>query len=71
MKASTLIRETAARFQLSTQDILSPRRDHRARQARWQIMWALRERGWSTPRIGAAVNRHHTTVLYALGRLNK
>ena len=35
-------------------------------RARWALIAALRERGWSLMRIGAFLNRDHTTVLYAL-----
>jgi chromosomal replication initiator protein len=38
-------------------------------RARWAVMLAMRERGVSTPRIGAALGgRDHTTVLHGLRR---
>ena len=38
-------------------------------RARWAVMLALREAGWSSARIGRALGgRHHTTVLHGLKR---
>lgn len=36
---------------------------------RWRVIRLLRRLGYSTPDIGLAVNRDHSSVLYALGRL--
>ena len=62
--------DRAARWHdVSKEDILGHcRRPHIVR-ARWQVMRELRQRGWSLTAIGDAMNRHHTTVLHALRRL--
>lgn len=39
-----------------------------ARHALWALLDA---RGWSSPAIARASNRHHSTVLYALGKVRK
>lgn len=39
-------------------------RDHV--RARWRVMRILRRMHYSLPQIGMAMNRDHTTVLYAL-----
>lgn len=48
-------------------DIKGPCRQPHIVRARWAVMLALREAGWSTPRIGRALNnRDHTTVRHGL-----
>ncbi len=39
--------------------------------ARWAVFWALRQAPycWSLPRIGKFMERDHTTILYALRRV--
>lgn len=39
--------------------------------SRKEVAELLDGRGWSAPRIGKLMKRHHTTVLYWLGRINK
>ena len=36
--------------------------------ARFRVIRELRRLGWSTPRIGRAMDRHHTSILSALKR---
>lgn len=60
-----------AAFGLTARDVLGRRRtaDHvRARNAVMRRLW---EDGFSSPEIGALLDRDHTTVLFALGRLNR
>ena len=37
-------------------------------KARFRVIRELRRLGWSTPRIGRAMDRHHTSILSALKR---
>ena len=37
-------------------------------KARFRVIRELRRLGWSTPRIGSAMDRHHTSILSALKR---
>ena len=38
-------------------------------EARKRFYGSLRAQGWSFPRIGALVGRHHSTIMYALERI--
>ena len=71
MIAGRDIREVAAQFDVTPEDIIGPGRTHRVYLARCVVIARLHSRGWSSPRIGAALHRHHTTILHSLGRLNK
>lgn len=64
--ADAIAREVAARHRLTVNEMLGPSRDHEFVVARAQLYRALRQRGWSFPKIGRFVNRDHTTVLAAL-----
>lgn len=46
-------------------------RSHRwpVADARHVLAYALRERGWSYPRIGAALGRDHTTIMHAVDKV--
>lgn len=54
---------TATRLRVSLRVVLA--RDRRAGVVaeRWRLARALRDLGWSLPRIGRALGRHHTAVL--------
>lgn len=71
MSVQSIINEVADTFEVRPIDIIGASRKRRVCMARWCVMAKLYERGWSTPRIGQAVNRHHTTVLHAMGRLSR
>lgn len=66
-----VLRNVAAGTGVAIADIVGPSRKARVVDARGLVIWALRERGWSTPLIARAVNRSHVTVLHALGRLGR
>ena len=53
-------------YGLSLVDTFAPTRQRPAPEARAAFYAHLRDEGWSLPRIGAFVGRHHTTVLSAL-----
>ena len=47
--------------------VFSPSRHRKHVQARRDVARALRECGWSYPRIGNAIGRNHASVLILLG----
>ena len=65
------ISEVAAIFGVTPEQIMSRNRSAKVYTARCAIINLLDQRGWSSTRIGAALNRHHTSILHSLGRLNK
>lgn len=69
--AREIIQEVADAFGIRPIDITGVSRTRLNCMARWCVMARLSNKGWSTPRIGAVVNRHHTTVLNAMGRLSR
>ena len=46
---------------------LSPSREAKYVQARAEVAQVLRELGWSYPRIGKAIGRGHSDVMFLLG----
>jgi hypothetical protein len=46
---------------------LSPSREAKYVQARAEVAQVLRELGWSYPRIGRAIGRGHSDVMFLLG----
>lgn len=69
--ATVVLKIGAARHDVCLKDAESHWRDPRAVRARWFAFNALRERGWSLPRIARAFNRDHTTVIYGLRRFKE
>ena len=59
----------AAASGVSVADIKGASRTPIVCRARWATMHLMRARGLSTPQIGRALNRDHTTVLYGLDRV--
>lgn len=52
-------------FGVTLEQLRSPRRAGNLSRARWAIAHVLIDRvGWSLPRVGALLNKHHTSVLY-------
>jgi chromosomal replication initiation ATPase DnaA len=47
--------------------VLSPNREAKYVQARAEVAQVLRELGWSYPRIGKAIGRGHSDVMFLLG----
>ena len=70
-KANAILRETAIRFGLTTAQIRSQDRHREVVDARACAMAAMRYAGLSTPFIGRQVERDHTTVLHAAGRVGE
>ena len=69
--AVDVIRDASRIYLVDAEDIRGPKRDARTCEARFAVIAALSDMGWSSTRIGSLLNRHHTAVLYALGRLAK
>ena len=60
---AALIRSVAQSARIEVADILSPKRARKYSIPRQFIMFMAFEMGFSLPRIGRILNRHHTTVL--------
>lgn len=69
--AGDVLRDAARAWNVPAEQILSPKRDMRTCAARWAVMHALDDMGWSSTKIGQFLNRDHTTVLHGLGRLSR
>lgn len=65
------LRDSAERFDTTIERILSHSRREVDCYARQVVMYALRVAGLSLPTIGAALDRHHTTVMYAVTRVGE
>lgn len=65
------LRNAAQAYGVSERDITGPGRTRHVCQARYAVMSALDDCGWSSVRIGKLLNRDHTTVLHGLNRLTK
>jgi len=61
---SKLIADLAAVHGFSRDQVLDHLRTPDLARARQGVYAALRLRGWSFHRIGRAMNRHHSTVMY-------
>lgn len=67
-----IIKEEAARAGLKVDDILGPSRAPPIVAARSYAMWrARKEIGWSFPEIGRVFHRDHTTVMYAVNKIER
>lgn len=60
------IAAAAAAHQVPASIIKSASRQRPHVRARWHAMHLLREVGFSLPEIGAALNRHHTSIMHGL-----
>jgi len=71
MSLQSIISEVAETFEVRPIDIIGISRKRRVCMARWCVMARLADKGWTGHRISKALNRHHTTIYHAMGRLNK
>jgi len=71
--AMTIIKLVALRHRSTPDDIIGPRRDRELVAARYEAIRLVKShcRHLSYPAIGCIFNRDHTSILNALGRLNK
>lgn len=69
--AGVILNETADRFRVPVHRILSADRHRDVLDARAVAMAAMRYAGLSSPYIGRVMDRDHTTVLHAAGRVGE
>ena len=69
--AREVLSHVSALFGLVPADILGKSQGRRCVLPRHIVAHALRERGWSLPQIGRMMNRHHTSVLYMLRKIEE
>jgi chromosomal replication initiator protein len=70
MGSNAVIDAAADLYCVSVQAVLSQNRSPRVVKARQAACWILRAQEWSLPRIGEALGRDHTTVLYACRKVD-
>lgn len=63
---SNVISAISSKMRVATEDILGKGNQALYVEARRRVAVELREKGYSLPQIGAAINRHHTTVINLL-----
>lgn len=66
MTPEQLIDRAVELFGIQRGLILSPCRSAPVVTARYAVIWALRQNGWTVEGIGAFLGRDHTTICYAL-----
>lgn len=66
-QAREIIREVAASRLVTQKKLIGRCRSARVVHARMEVAKRLRERGYSTPRIGAILNKDHSTIVFYLG----
>lgn len=71
LAARQIINEVAETYGVSPEMIVSERRSLNLVAARKDIAEMLDARGYTSPQIGRALNRDHTTVIYYLGRAKR
>jgi hypothetical protein len=69
--AQVLLEETARRFRITVEQIRSTDRRREVVDARAVAMAAMRYAGLSSPYIGKVMDRDHSTVLHAAGRVGE
>lgn len=65
-----IIKEEADYFGITVEQLLGPSRRREYVEARNRAIVRTAEGRLSTVQIGKIFNRHHTTILYTLGRLS-
>lgn len=63
-KAEAVVSAVCAIHEVAPTDLLGPARFSAVNRARQHAMWLLRGQGYSSPQVGAALGRDHTTVLH-------
>ena len=69
--STDVIRDVSERWHVPVAMIVGPSRAQRVYAARKAVIAELDRMGWSCSRIGRRLGRHHTTIMYSLGRLGK
>jgi chromosomal replication initiation ATPase DnaA len=65
------LRNAAQAYGVHQDEITGRSRTRTVCQARYAVMCALDDCGWSSVRIGKLLNRDHTTILHGLDRLTR
>jgi chromosomal replication initiation ATPase DnaA len=65
------LRAVWAAWSVPIDEIKGRRRTARVVQARKALMLLLHEQGFSYPRIGAVLGRHHSTVIHGVRRMQR
>lgn len=68
MLTSDLINTAADMFNVHPRDLVGPYRFKFLMLPRFALYKALRLRGWTYPRIGRALSRDHSTIIYGAER---
>jgi chromosomal replication initiation ATPase DnaA len=63
-----IVKLCADLFDLPSTDLLGRKRNKQAVEARFALYAALRQRGWSYPRIGRFLGRDHASIMYGVRR---
>lgn len=63
-----VVGEVARKYRLTPEAILGRRRCRTVSWPRQEVMWRLRELGYSFPEIGRVMGRDHTTAMHAFRR---
>ena len=69
--ADTLLERASQWYDVSVDAITSGRRTRSVTDARWSVICALRDRGWSWERIAGGVHCDHTTAINAFYRFRE
>lgn len=67
-KSHPVVARIAAEYEIAVSTILGRSRSRELSEVRTEIAHALREEGLTLHEVGAAMNRHHTSVLYLLNK---
>jgi len=62
----TVARTISATHGIDLTDVLGRSTKREISNARQEIMFALRQRGWSYPRIGQVLGRDHTSIIHGV-----
>ena len=65
------LREILRKWKFKSHHVLGPDRSREASKRRKIVATELRAMGYTVERIGEAICRHHSTVLFLLGRINR
>lgn len=67
MTDNEILIKFCVKYEVQKDELLSTKRYKRLVYIRTAISKKLREQGWSYPRIGKLLNRHHTSIMHLLG----
>lgn len=71
MTGEEVLEMFAEKYNVSEIDIISRRRGNNVVDARKEMSRFLKDRGWNYSKIGRLMNKHHTSIMYYLGDIQK